>query len=64
MIVVETCPKCGEQLCDEVICTYPPIPAKRCMMCGWYWEGTPEKIEYRPFIFENENKMPEKRIAE
>ncbi len=52
MIIVETCPKCGSPLVDEVIATFPPIPAKRCFNCGWYWEGEPEPIEYRPF---NEN---------
>lgn len=25
MIIIETCPKCGHDLQDEVICTYPPI---------------------------------------
>ena len=25
-MIIETCPKCGHDLQDEVICTYPPIP--------------------------------------
>lgn len=49
MIVVETCPKCGHDLHDEVICTYPPIPRKVCWNCGWNWTGEPEKIIRVPF---------------
>lgn len=44
MIVVEICPKCGHDLQDVVICTYPPIPRKVCWNCGWSWTGKPEKI--------------------
>lgn len=39
MIIIETCPKCGHDLQDEVICTYPPIPRKVCWNCGWNWTG-------------------------
>lgn len=49
MIVVETCPKCGHDLHDVVICTYPPIPRKVCSNCGWSWIGKPEKITRVPF---------------
>ena len=49
MIVVETCPKCGHDLRDEVICTYPPIPRKVCRNCGWSWTGEREKIKRVPF---------------
>ena len=49
MIVVETCPKCGNDLRDEVICTYPPIPRKVCWNCGWSWTGEREKIKRVPF---------------
>lgn len=49
MIVVETCPKCGNDLRNEVICTYPPIPRKVCWNCGWSWTGKPEKIKRVPF---------------
>ena len=49
MIVVETCPKCGHDLHDVVICTYPPIPRKVCWNCGWSWTGDPEKITRVPF---------------
>lgn len=49
MIIIETCPKCGHDLRDEVICTYPPIPRKVCWNCGWRWTGEPEKITRVPF---------------
>ena len=49
MIIIETCPKCGHDLRDEVICTYPPIPRKVCSNCGWSWTGKPEKIKRVPF---------------
>lgn len=49
MIVIETCPKCGSDLFEEVICTYPPIPRKVCGNCGWSWTGGPEKIVRVPF---------------
>ena len=49
MIIIETCPKCGHDLQDEVICTYPPIPRKVCWNCGWSWTGKPEKIKRVPF---------------
>lgn len=54
MIIIETCPKCGHDLIDLVICTNPPIPKKECHNCGWTWEGQREGIIVRvPF---NENK--------
>ena len=49
MIVIETCPKCGNDLRDEAICTYPPIPRKVCWNCGWSWTGEREKIKRVPF---------------
>lgn len=48
-IIIETCPKCGHDLIDEVICTYPPIPRKGCPSCGWSWEGEPEEVVRVPF---------------
>lgn len=49
MQIVETCPKCGAELLGISIATYPPIPAKQCPRCGWYWEGSMEEIKYVPF---------------
>ena len=49
MIVIETCPECGHDLLNEVLCTYPPIPKKVCMNCGWSWVGEREEIVRVPF---------------
>ncbi len=49
MIIIETCPKCGHDLHDEIIATYPPIPRKVCYNCGWNWEGQPEQVVRVPF---------------
>lgn len=48
-VVIEICPQCGADIIDMVIATYPPIPCKKCMNCGWSWESAPEKIERRLF---------------
>ena len=48
-IIIETCPKCGHDLQDLVICTYPPIPQKKCFNCGWEWTGEPEEVIRMPF---------------
>lgn len=48
-IVIETCPKCGHDLENLMICTYPPIPKKKCHNCGWSWEGEVEEIVRVPF---------------
>lgn len=49
MIIIETCPKCGHDLVDTVICTHPPIPQKSCPSCGWSWTGEPEEVVRIPF---------------
>ena len=51
-IVIHTCPKCGADLIETTICTYPPIPSAHCPKCGWYWEGRSNKVVRVPF---NEN---------
>lgn len=48
-IIIETCPKCGHDLHDVVMATYPPIPKKECFNCGWHWEGEPEQVIRVPF---------------
>lgn len=55
-IIIETCPICGHDLMNEVICTYPPIPKKSCPSCGWYWEGEQEKVIRVPFGGNTNNK--------
>ena len=49
VMIVETCPKCGADLLNIAIATYPPIPCKWCMNCGWRWERAMPKIERVPF---------------
>lgn len=48
MYIIETCPKCGHDLANEVVCTYPPIYCKVCYSCGWRWEEKQE-IKRVPF---------------
>ena len=49
MRIVEVCPKCGADIIAEEICTYPPIPVRRCTKCEWKWEGEQEEIVRVPF---------------
>jgi hypothetical protein len=49
MIIIETCPKCGHDLQDLVIATYPPIPKKECFSCGWSWTWKQEEVVRVPF---------------
>ena len=64
MIIIETCPKCGGDLRDEVICPYPPIPRKVCSNCGWSWEGEQEKIVRVPFSSSFPDKKCNKKAPE
>lgn len=48
-IVIETCPRCGHDLMDEMIATIPPIPKKLCLSCGWSWIGEREEVIRMPF---------------
>ena len=50
-MIVYTCPKCGENLRETMIATYPPIPRKECPNCGWEWEGPPELRSHNAAIF-------------
>lgn len=49
MYIIETCPECGRDLSNEVICTYPPIHCKVCYHCGWRWEEEQEEVKRVPF---------------
>ena len=55
MIIIETCPKCGHDLQNLMIATYPPIPRKECWNCGWSWEGEQEEVVRVPFGGNNPN---------
>ncbi len=49
MIIIETCPKCGHDLHDVMLATFPPIPKKECWGCGWSWTGEPKEVIRMPF---------------
>lgn len=55
MIVIETCPVCGSDLHDLVVCTYPPISQKCCLSCGYTWESEREEIVRIPFSPKEKN---------
>lgn len=57
MYIVETCPKCGGDLDVLTLTLNPPIPARRCRRCGWYWQGrmeTPVRVPFHPIDKEEE----------
>ena len=59
-IIIETCPECGHDLIDEMICTNPPIPRKFCPNCGWRWEGKQDeviKIRFGENMIDSEDKL-------
>ena len=56
MILIETCPKCGHDLIPLVLASYPPIPAKSCLYCGYFWQGNREQIERIPFKSKEETR--------
>ena len=44
-MIIYTCPRCGADLIDTVICTYPPKVQKRCHSRGWtYMENLEEAV--------------------
>ena len=62
-IIIETCPKCGHDLMNEVICTNPPIPKKSCWNCGWHWEGEPEREEVVRVPFSGNSFYPDDKYT-
>ena len=48
-MIIEVCPECGADIESLEICTYPPIPVKQCLKCGWKWVGKQEEIKRVPF---------------
>lgn len=55
MRLIYTCPKCGADLDEAVLTTYPPKYMKVCknMKCGWHYIEEPEedavvRIPYEP----------------
>lgn len=48
-MIIETCPKCGSDLVESMICTMPPVRQKTCSFCGWSWESRPADVIRIPF---------------
>ena len=47
--IIYTCPRCGTNLVDTVICTYPPKVQKWCPSCGWSYTEDHEEVIRVPF---------------
>ena len=47
--IIYTCPRCGTDLIDTVICTYPPKVQKWCPSCGWTYTEDHEEVIRVPF---------------
>lgn len=54
-MIINTCPKCGCDLTDVMLASYPPIHEKHCYHCGWSWTEKSEHITRIPFIPFEEN---------
>ena len=48
-MIIETCPRCGRDLIDTVLYTYPPRQQKICSWCGWSWTGESTEVKRIPF---------------
>ena len=48
-MIICTCPRCGTDLIDTVICTYPPKVQKWCPSCGWTYTEDHEEVIRVPF---------------
>lgn len=48
-MIIYTCPRCGTDLIDTVICTYPPKVQKWCPSCGWRHTEEREEVIRVPF---------------
>ena len=46
---IYTCPRCGTDLIDTVICAYPPKVQKLCPSCGWTYTEYNEEVIRVPF---------------
>ena len=47
--IIYTCPRCGTDLIDTVICTCPPKVQKWCPSCGWTYTEDHEEVIRVPF---------------
>ena len=48
-MIIYTCPRCGTDLIDTVICTYPPKVQRWCPSCGWTYTEDHEEVIRVPF---------------
>ena len=48
-MIICTCPRCGTDLIDTVIYTYPPKVQKWCPSCGWSYTEDHEEVIRVPF---------------
>ncbi len=55
MRVIYTCPVCGADLHDTMLCSNPPIHKKVCLECGWESEGDKEDVVRIPYGGNKEN---------
>ena len=58
-MIIYTCPKCGSDLHNVMIATYPPIDSKKCLNCGWeyvYERGDSDDVIRVPFTEPEEYK--------
>lgn len=49
-IIVYTCPKCGGDLQELVLCSYPPQYKKECPKCGYSYIEKSDPIIRVPYI--------------
>ena len=47
--IIYTCPRCGADLIDTILCTYPPKARKWCPSCGWAYIEDHEEVIRVPF---------------
>lgn len=65
MIIIETCPKCGHDLYDEMLTTFPPIRRKSCYNCGWHWtDERKEEVIRIPFGGNSSNNTDLQSLSE
>ena len=48
-MIIYTCPRCGTDLIDTAICTYPPKVQKWCPSCGWTYTENHGEVIRVPF---------------
>jgi len=61
MILVETCPNCGNNIQTIILTSFPPIPKKICNHCGWTKIGEPEKVVFK-VAEDSEGDNDEKKV--